>query len=59
VKLKITPSNDSIISEERIAKDMEGSDHGIMCGTISAFRLKDWGKPRKPLSQDRRSPEGT
>jgi len=59
VKLDIMPSNDSIISEERIGKDMEGSGHGIMCGTISAFRLKNWGKARKPLSQDRRSPEGT
>jgi hypothetical protein len=35
------PYNDSIINEERIGKDMEGSGHGIMCGTISVFRIKD------------------
>jgi len=59
MKLDIMPSNDSIISEERIGKDMEGSGHRIMCGTISAFRLKDWAKPRKTLGQDRWSQEGT
>jgi hypothetical protein len=59
MKLNVMSSNDSTISDERIGKEMEGSGHGIMCGTISAFRLKDWVKPRKHLTQDRRSPEGT
>ena len=36
MKLNITSYNDSILSE-----GVEGRGHGIMCGTISAFRLKD------------------
>ena len=59
MKLNIMQYDDNIISEKRIGKGTEGSGHGLMCGSISAFRLEDRGNPRQTLSQDRQSLEGT
>jgi hypothetical protein len=37
-----TASNESIISESWIGKDVEGSGRGLMWGTIPEFTWKDW-----------------
>ena len=44
-------SNDVIISETLIGKDLDRSDCHLVYGTMPEFAWKEWGGNTKPLSE--------
>jgi hypothetical protein len=39
--------NEKVIAERWIGKDVEGSGHGLIIGTITLFAWRVWEKPWK------------
>jgi hypothetical protein len=45
------PSDDTILSEALIGKDLDRSDCHLVYGTTSEFAWNEWGGNTKPLSE--------